>query len=165
MYLQEVPLIKDFIIEQFDKSDTLKQAINSTMDNFKDDIVPSIYDLVNTNVFKYKYPRTLENVQKVIISICVNLSARPTLRDADIYIYIYTHVDLMQTTYGITRTDYIQCQIDKLLNDSKTNGFLGELSTVNVRELPPIKDWVVTCIEYKGTNLNFPIVKTGDNYD
>lgn len=165
MNCQEIPLIKDYIIKIFDTSDNLKQAISSTRDDFKDDVVPSIYDLLEVNLFKYKYPRTLENIQKTIVSICVNLSARPTLRDGSIYIYIYSHVDIMNTVYNMTRNDYIICRIEEIMNDTNTKGVLGEISFVDTRELPPVKDWVVNVVEYKFTNLNFPIVEPDKSYE
>lgn len=165
MFLQEIPIIKQFVIDQFDKSDTLKQAISSTMPNFKDSVIPSVYDLLDMNIFQYKYPRTLENEQKVIISISVNLDANPRVRDGNILIYVYTHVNLAQTTYGIIRPDYINCRIEELLNYSDATGIMGSLNFVSVRELPPIKDWIVSVIEYKFEGLNSECVKTEYAYD
>lgn len=165
MNCQEIPLIKNYIVSTFDTSSTLKQAISSSRDDFKEDIVPSVYALLNDKLFLYKYPRTLENIQKTIVSICVNLSARPTLRDGSIYIYVYTHVDLMNTVYNMTRNDYIMCRIEEIMDNTNAVGVLGEISFVDTRELSPVKDWVVNVVEYKFTNLNFPIVKTVDSYE
>lgn len=165
MNCQEIPIIKNYIFSVFDTSSKFKQAISSSREDFQEANIPSIGELVNNNLFPYKYPRTLENVQKTIISICVNLSARPTLRDGTIYIYVYSHVDLMNTAYGMTRNDYIICEIEKMMNDTNTKGVLGEISFTDTRELPPVKDWVVNVVEYKFTNLNFDIVEPPNGYE
>lgn len=165
MNCQEIPIIKNFIVQTFDTSSTLKQAISSTRNDFKEASIPSIYELLDNNLFLYKYPRTLENIQKTIVSVCVNLSARPTLRDGSIYIYVYSHVDLMNTVYNMTRNDYIICRIEEIMNDKNTVGVLGEISFVDCQELPPVKDWVVNCVRYEFTNLNFPIVKPNESYE
>ena len=164
MNCQEIPLVKNYLFGLFDKSDTLKQAISSTRSDFKEDAIPSIYDLIYNNIFPYKYPRTLENIQKTILSICVDLGSRPTLRDGSLDIYIYTHVDLMNTDYNITRNDYIVCRIEELLNDSMVKGVMSEISFVDTRELPPVKDWCVNLISYKFTSLNFDFVEVSDSY-
>lgn len=164
MNCQEIPLIKNFIIQTFDTSQTLKQAISSTRDDFKEDVVPSIYDLLNNNLFPYKYPRTLENVQKTIVSISVSLNANPRVRDGSISIYVYTHVDLANTVYDMIRLDYINCRIEELLNNADAKGIMSSLNFVSVRELPPVKDWIVSVIDYKFEGLNDNCVQTEYQY-
>lgn len=165
MNCNEIPLVKNFIISEFDKSSGLKQAISSQRSDFKEDVVPSVYALVNNNIFRYKYPRTLEDVQKVLISICVNLDARPSIRNGSLYLYIYSHVGLMETDYGITRIDYIISAIEKILNNSNAKGILSEINFVETRELAPVSNWIVNVVEYKFTSFNSPIVQLADSYD
>jgi hypothetical protein len=165
MNCYEIPLIKNFIIKTFDTDDNLKLAMSSPRSDFKEDVAPSIYELVDVNLFKYKYPRSLEDVQNVIISICVNLDARPTMRKGSLYIYVYSHVDLMNTDYGITRIDYIISKIESLLNNSNVKGVLSEINFVETRELAPVNNWIVNAMEYKFTSYNSSCVQLDESYD
>lgn len=157
MNCQEMSAVKRLVIEKIQEDENLMKAIGNVASDFKDYPTPSIGDLLTDNIYKYRYPRALESDVKVIISLDVSLRKtqnKSQIKDGTLLIYVFTHVSLEDTVYGIIRSDYIINKFDVLLNNSTVKNILGDLQFVRVSQLPPIKDWTTVALEYSFSSFN-----------
>lgn len=157
MNCQEMSAVKRLVIEKIQEDENLMKAIGNIESDFKDHPTPNIGDLLNGNIYKYRYPRTLEGVTKVILSIDVSLKKnynKTQIKEGTLIIYIFTHVDLEDTVYDIIRSDYIINKLDVVLNNSSVKNILGDLQFVRTSQMPPIKDWTTVMLEYSFSAFN-----------
>lgn len=157
MNCQEMSAVKRLVIEKIQEDENLMKAIGNVDSDFKDHPTPPIDVLLTDNIYKYRYPRSLEGEVKVILSMDVSLrknSNRSQTKEGNIAIYIFTHVSLEDTVYSIIRSDYIINKLDVLLNNSTIKNILGDLQFVRASQLPPIKDWTTVMLEYSFSSFN-----------
>ena len=157
MNCQEISALKILFIDQIQTDENLLKAIGNNNSDFKDHQTPDIGLLLSNNIFKYKYPRTLENETKVILSLSVSLRKdrnKSQTKNGNFDTYIYVHESLLDTIYGYTRMDYLVNKIDTVMNNSTVKNILGDLQFEEAVEMPPIKDWCVYRVCYTFSSFN-----------
>lgn len=157
MNCQEMSAIKKLVIDKIQLDENLMKAIGNVDSDFKDHPTPSIDTLMTDNIYKYRYPRSLEGETKVILSLDVALRKnvnKTQTKEGNLVIYVFTHVSLEDTVYNIIRSDYIINKLDVLLNNSTVKNILGDLQFVRTSQLPPIKDWTTVMLEYSFSSFN-----------
>lgn len=122
-YLEEIYQYKEKILPLLFNSPT----IVATIDN--KEIDPNCPDqLIYKNLFTELYiPETPINVATYI---CFDLYALDITGDLykniELHFYIFSHQDHMRTSKGYSRPDYIQSEIDKIMNGNQNFG-IGKL--------------------------------------
>lgn len=157
MNCQEMSAVKKLVIDKIQEDENLMKAIGNVDSDFKDHPTPPIGDLLSNNIYKYRYPRTLEGETKVILSIDVSLKKnynKTQVKEGSLILYVFTHVNLEDTVYNIIRSDYIINKLDVLLNNSTIKNILGDLQFVRTSQMPPIKDWTTVMLEYSFSSFN-----------
>ena len=168
MNCQEISALKRLFIEQIQTESNLLRAIGNIQPDFKDYNIPDLNTLLSENIFKYKFPRTLENQTKTILSLSVSLrkqSTRSQTKNGTFDIYIYVHESLLDTVYGYTRMDYITNKIDLVMNNSTIKNIIGDLQFEEAVEMPPIKDWCVYRMCYTFSSFNHSIIISDVDYE
>lgn len=157
MNCQEMSAVKKLVIDKIQLDENLMKAIGNVDLDFKDHPTPSIDALLSNNIYRYRYPRSLESETKVIVSMDVSLRKqinKTQTKEGFLTIYIFTHVNLEDTVYSMIRSDYIVNKFDVLLNNSTVKNILGDLQFVKAIPLPPIKDWTTLALEYSFSSFN-----------
>jgi len=122
------------------KTDLIRLFVNceeivNTIDN------PNIEtpdELINQNIFKDLYIPDVQSATKTYI--CIGAYVYKVKDDlnlsVELHIWVFTHQDIMNTAFGYTRVDYIQNQIDKLLNGNFHYG-IDEIRLVSSKMFRP----------------------------
>lgn len=168
MNCQEMSAVKRLVVEKIQEDENLMKAIGNVDADFKDHPTPSMDILLTNNIYKYRYPRSLEDAVKVILSMDVSLrknNNRTQTKEGSIVIYVYTHVNLEDTIYSMVRSDYIINKLDVLLNNSTIKNILGDLQFVRAVQLTPIKDWTTVALEYSFSSFNDNKYISDDDYE
>lgn len=113
-------------------------------------------ELAYVQVFPYEYiPDTVEH-GKTYICFDVDVQRGPyskTTLDPMIYIWVFTHKDLMRLPEGGVRVDKILHEIAKTIDGSRYYG-LGELNIYSVRRFAPMTDYQGKVISFSTTEFN-----------
>jgi len=117
-------------------------------------------DLVYTQVFPYEYvPETTEHG---VTYICCDVdllsegySTNKTTYKPVLYIWVFTHKDLLRLPEGGVRTDRLAHEIAKTLNGSRYYG-MGELELYSVKRFAPMMDYQGKAIVFHARDWNRP---------
>lgn len=102
--------------------------------------------------FKY-VPNTIEDESVYITMQCaVNSTNKFSLKEIEIIVYVFAHVNLMEMTQGI-RTDILTGYIDNAINGLDTVG-VGRLQLIEGEEYNPIQDYYGWALRYRITDQN-----------
>lgn len=112
-------------------------------------------ELIWNNIFPMLvYPKTVDEVKTYInIELAVPKINGSTYKDVTIRIDIFTHINNQKTSSGYILTDYIQSEIDLLLNGSTEYG-IGYLELVSVKPLHVSPNHYGSTLTYKDVNFN-----------
>jgi len=151
--LVEIMEYKNKLMKLLIISPTIVNAIDPSKADCSD-------ELIWENIFPmYVYPKTEDEVKTYI---CVVLSV-PNVRDnvyknVTIMIHIFTHVSKQRTSNGYVLTDFIQSEVDKLLNGSAGFG-IGDLRLKSVTPLQVSPNHCGSTLTYINDNFNNQIIK------
>jgi hypothetical protein len=67
--------------------------------------------------------------------------------------YIFTHVNLLRTNYGVLRADYIANKIDEIFNQTRDLG-IGKLQFEFMNDEKFTSSHYGLCLEYKNYDFN-----------
>jgi hypothetical protein len=108
-----------------------------------------------TQVFPYEYvPDTVEHAQTII---CCEVDIKEVvnkflLRPA-IYVWVFTHADLLRLPEGGVRVDKLSSEISKTLNGSRMYG-MGELELVSCKRFSPTQHYAGRTLTFYATDYN-----------
>ena len=147
MLLDELKRYKTTLINKIISSGTLVSLIDNSYS-----VHPS--KLVNRYVFPY--PHVIDTVTDEATYVTMKVSVpkvyNKTYKGFSIYIYIFSHEKLMQTTNGL-RTDLIAEEMERLLNGSLDFG-LGRLELTSVEDFSPAPKFYGIIMRYEASDFN-----------
>lgn len=118
--LQDLSKDKVTIMSRIISDPNICKAIYYNEPNFLDqpDIVDPASSVIYKNVFPYRYipDPTNEEHTYVTLSFRRYKPIGTAYKSGLIYIYVFTHKDLVKTDYGLLRYDYIISELDQLMN-------------------------------------------------
>lgn len=102
--------------------------------------------------FKY-VPDTIEEESVyVTMQSAVNSTNKFSLKEIEIIVYVFAHVDLMEMVQGV-RTDILTGYIDNAINGLDTVG-VGRLQLIEGEEYNPIQDYYGWALRYRIIDQN-----------
>jgi hypothetical protein len=133
------------------------KAIYYNNKNFLD--MPDIADpasvLLYNNVFPYRFIPDPEIIENTYVTLCFR-RYRPVgsaFKSGYIYIYCFTHKDLVVTDYNVLRYDYIIAEIDKLINMQRGIG-IGKAEFSEMDEFIVNDKYIGQYVSYKLYEFN-----------
>ena len=116
-YLEEIIENKNKIIKLLINSEKIVETINNTTIETPD-------ELVGQNIFRNLFiPDTQAEAKTYIcFDIYTNKVVDKLIKKADIHFWIFCHQSVSDTGLGYTRVDYIQSQIDRIMNGNYNFG-------------------------------------------
>lgn len=146
------------ILNRLVMDDALGRCLLNKSKKFKDDIVTPIEKagLMYKQVFPYlKTTGTLTDSKSYITMKFEyrKVKGGNFYKTASITIYAFCHESIITTPYGIIRSDYIIQQIDRLLNDTRAEGWIGKLSLNNMADIIIDKDYIGFAVTYVNTEF------------
>ena len=108
---------KQILMEKLIKTPSIVSMIDSSYNSTPD-------ELIWKNIFPFLFIPDVNEEAKTFVGIELIIPKFDggLYKDVALQIYIFTHKDLNRTVFGYTRVDYLQCEIDKVLNDSTEFG-------------------------------------------
>lgn len=150
---------KDFVMRLALDNDLSKIMINGNK-KFKDNVVTEEqkYGLMNTQIIPH--PKIMENITETKSYITMKFRYKST-RSANVFMashitfFIFCHKDIIDTAYMTLRYDeMLQC-VNRLLNDTRGEGWVGKLSFDNMEDI--VMDskgiYVGVAVTYKNTEF------------
>ena len=138
-------------------NDDISKALYYNQSNFLDQ--PSLEDPIDIlrykQVFPYRKVPKVEEEMKTYITLRLG-NFKPVgnkFKSGLITFYVFTHVDLMPTSYGFLRVDHIINKIDEVFNETRDFG-IGKLEFDNMDEFDINESYTGTWIRYKVTDFN-----------
>lgn len=129
-YLQEIYENKTAIIKLLVNSESIVDTINN-MD------IETSDELIGQNIFRDLYIPDVASTAKTYI--CIGIFAPniidKLIKNVNIYFWVFSHQDIMDTGKGYTRVDFIQSEIDKIMNGNYNFG----IDNVNLKYSKPFK--------------------------
>lgn len=141
---------------------TSSQEIVDLLLNRIDSEIPNS-DLINDQIHFYDYVPEIDSEAKTYICVDGDIinGGKPQINNTFIYIYVFTHKDLMidKDKFSGTRVNVLINEIDKLLNRSTEFG-LGKLEFITAKRFIPPKDYKGRILEYLVKDINNNTIKT-----
>lgn len=113
-------------------------------------------NLIGTQI--YPYPRTTGTLDKSKSYITMNFTYKKVkggnyFKTASITIYAFCTDDLISTKYSTLRPDYMIQQIDRLLNDTRSESWIGKLSLDSMKDIIYDGGYIGLAITYTNTEF------------
>lgn len=111
--------------------------------------------LAYTQVFPYDFipePST-EQTSFICFDIDVPRTQTCAVKDVYIYIYIFTHKDLMRVQGEGIRTDLIASRVDYIINGDTSYGF-GKVELQSLSRISPVSDFQGRILKYYVQDFN-----------
>lgn len=140
--LQNIPLYKNEIITRMLENEKLMKLVAyDRADCLKMPVLEDSSELMYDRIFPYRFVPEPTQSQKTYLTIGMSGFRRAQegfkiyddFNSGDIYIYLFTHVDIMKTNSGV-RQDLILGEIDKMFNGVGGIGF-GQLKLRYTNEI------------------------------
>lgn len=154
--IEQIGKYKHRIMSKLLSSNEIKQALVSTSKNFKGHPVPDNYKILYNHIYPYKRIPPVSDEQKTFITISIDdiRLVNKKFVAGFITFYIFTHTaGLMETAYGITRTDYIADQVHRIFNETRDLG-IGQLEFSRMGDLEVNDYFFGVYLEYKNYDFN-----------
>jgi len=115
-------------------------------------------DLIYQSVFPYEYVPTVTENETTFICFDVDITKAPntTYLFPTMYVWIFTHDNLMRLPGGGLRVDAISSEISKMINGSRNYG-MGRLELDLVKRYSPIQHYQGRIMRFAATDWNRPI--------
>lgn len=113
------------------------------------------HGLPYTQIFPYQHVPDTVSEAKSFICFDVDIVDVPnrTYYLPAIYVWVFTHKDMMRADDGRIIIDQLAVEINQILNGSRLYG-LGELALKNVRRFTPIDDYQGRVLTFTTTDFN-----------
>lgn len=150
MYLEDLFDYKNKLAEILCSNEEIVRLVTGS----KEAPVPH-YSLMYDQIFPYQFiPETVDDAQTFICFDVDVLSVdNKTTYNPALYVFAFTHKDLLRLDEGGVRTDKLACEIDKLLNGNRFFG-LGELGLYSVERFVPIANYQGRILTYSMKEFN-----------
>ena len=146
------------ILKRMIMDDDLAKCLLNKSEKFKDTTITPVEKakLMHTQVFPYsKTTDTLTETKSYITMRFKYKRVRGAniFKTASITIFAFCHQNIATTPYGIIRQDYLIQQIDRLLNDTRSEGWIGKLSLESMDDTIFDKNYVGASVTYVNTEF------------
>ena len=146
------------IMQRLIMDDDLAKCLLNKSVNFKDTTITPIEKakLIYSQVFPFaKTTGTLDSSKSYITMSFKyrKVKGGNIFKTASITIYAFCHENIAKTPYGILRSDYLMQQIDRLLNDTRSEGWLGRLSLDSMSDVIFDNGYVGLSVTYVNTEF------------
>ena len=150
MYLEDIFDYKNELAKTLCCNEEIVRLVTGS----KEAPVPN-YSLMYSQLFPYQFiPETVDDAQTFIcFDVDIVSVDNKTLYTPALYVFAFTHKDLLRLDEGGVRTDKLACEIDKELNGSRFFG-LGELDLFSVERFVPIADYQGRILTYYAKDFN-----------
>jgi len=133
--------------------DELAKCLLNKDKNFKDTKVTPIVKgrLMHTQI--YPYSKTTNTLTESKSYITMRFKYRKVrganvFKTASITIFAFCSDDLVETSYTTLRPDYMIQQIDRLLNDTRSEGWIGRLSLESMEDIIFDRGYIGASVTY-----------------
>lgn len=127
-------------IKRLALDDELAKCILNKSANFKDTTVTDAekYGLMYTQI--YPFIKTVGTLTETKAYITMKFSYKKVkganiFKVASVTFYAFCHESIIKTPYMIIRPDYMLQQIDRLMNDTRSDGWLGKLALYDMSDI------------------------------
>lgn len=147
-YLEEIYQNKNKIINLLINSQEIVDTINNTS-------IETADELIGQNVFRNLYiPDTQSEAKTYIcIEIYITRVTDKLIKKADIHFWIFSHQSISDTGLGYTRVDYIQSQIDRIMNGNYNFG-IDSVNLIGSNMFKPNANFGGVELIYRVTDFN-----------
>jgi hypothetical protein len=140
--------------------DELAKVLLNKNDYFKNTTVTELEKagLMWTQI--YPFVKTTKTLTETKSYITMKFKYKK-LKDSNFYktayitIYAFCHEDIARTKYGVLRSDYMLSQVDRLLNDTRNESWLGKLQLDGMDDVIMDQDgtYVGIAVTYRNTEF------------
>lgn len=106
--------------------------------------------------YVFPYPRVIDRIEDEHTFITSRISVpkvrNKTFKELTLYIYVFTHQNLIRTPEGL-RTDLIAEEIEKLFNGSLDFG-LGHVELESIDDFSPANRYIGLVMQYSVSDFN-----------
>jgi hypothetical protein len=149
-------LLKQYIKKSLLSNQKIVNLICNKTDNIAnfENVATGSKSPARSFIRQYKYvPETVEEESVFVTMQCaINSTNSFSIKDIDIVIYIFAHVNLMEMAQGI-RTDILAGYIDNAINGTDELG-IGRLQLIDGEEYNPIEDYYGWALRYSIYDVN-----------
>lgn len=154
--LEKLSADKVTVMQRILSSQDICKALKYSASDFLDQ--PDIEDassLVYEQIFPFKKIPDFNNKKTTYITMSFNnyKPIRNSFKSGLIYIHVLVHQDIMQTDYGMLRTDFLISEIDKLMNGQQGIG-IGKVEFYEMDEFSINEKYVGMYIAYRLVEFN-----------
>lgn len=114
-YLEEIMAVKNNIIDKLINSSSIVNAINNTSIETPD-------QLIGKNIYRDLHIPSDESDAEAKTYICLGVFVKKITNEyikyLDLHFWIFSHQNIIDTGKGYSRVDFIQSEIDKIMNGS-----------------------------------------------
>ena len=140
------------------QDDNLAKCLLNKSELFKDTTITPVEKAKLMYVQVYPFAKTTNTLDSTKSYITMGFKYKKVkggniFKTASITIYAFCHEDIAKTPYGILRSDYMIQQIDRLLNDTRSEGWLGRLSLDNMSDVIYPDGYVGLSVTYVNTEF------------
>jgi hypothetical protein len=154
---QDLSKDKVTIMSRLITDQNICKAIYYNEANFLDqpDIVDPAKSLIYKNVFPYRFIPEPDKEEHTYVTLSFRRykPVGSAFKSGLIYIYTFTHKDLVTTDYGVLRYDYIVSEIDKLINMQRGIG-IGKAEFYEMDEFIVNEKYLGQYVAYKLYEFN-----------
>lgn len=152
MLLNEFFDYKNQLIKDLLTNDKIVRLLNDTEESRNN---PET--LIYTQLFPFEYVPDVNETAQTFICCDVDIFSvsNKTFLAPDLYIWVFTHKNLLKLPTGGVRTDQLCSEISSTINGSRCYG-LGELGLYSVRRFSPIQDYIGKIMIFQAKDFNRP---------
>jgi hypothetical protein len=146
------------ILKRLIMDDDLAKCLLNKSEMFKDTTVTPIDKAKLMYVQVFPFAKTTGTLDSTKSYITMSFKYRKVkganiFKTASITIYAFCHEDIAKTPYGILRSDYMIQQVDRLLNNTRSEGWIGRLSLDNMSDVIFDNGYVGLSVTYVDTEF------------
>lgn len=137
--------------------DNIAKCMINTNKSFKDNTVtqPQKFGLIYTHIFPYMKTTGTMTVDGSYITMKFKYRRQgDAFKAANVIFYILCSETVIQTSYQILRTDYLLQQVDRLINDTRNETWLGKMTFDGMDDIvDSTGNYIGISVAYKNTEF------------